>query len=157
RSRGCGRARAISTLAALRHHDDGRRDRRAEPSLLQSFRCIATGARCRTWHGGTDAIAQTHVHPRGGWLHRRRTEIAQRRSAVSRLAGRAEEPHDTVVIGTKPRTCATVSSRQWNAADVILECLALGNGAIPAVQIRHRRPLLHELYEAIAHDSDGNV
>ena len=35
RYRRAGRARALSALAALRHNDDGRRDRRAQPAVLQ--------------------------------------------------------------------------------------------------------------------------
>ncbi len=35
------RARALSALAALRHHDDGRRHRRPQPVVLQFVRCAA--------------------------------------------------------------------------------------------------------------------
>ena len=39
RSRHGKRARAVSTLAPLRHHGDGLCDRRAEPAVLQPLRC----------------------------------------------------------------------------------------------------------------------
>ena len=62
---GAGRARALSALAAVRHHGDGGRDRRAEPAVLQPLRRAAARARRRPRPGRSRAGAEGAVHPRG--------------------------------------------------------------------------------------------
>ncbi len=84
RRRGAARARyrrgrragALSALAALRHHDHGRRHRRLEPVVLQQLRRAAPRARPRPRRGRAHAGAQARVHPRGGGLYRRGAEAA---------------------------------------------------------------------------------
>ena len=58
RSRRRGRARALSALAPLRHHRDGRRDRRAQPAVLERVRRAAADARRRPRPGRPHAGAE---------------------------------------------------------------------------------------------------
>ena len=64
------RARALSALAALRHHGDGRRDRRAEPAVLQPLgraaRWCATSA--SGWSIALPALKQFFIREAAGLI-----------------------------------------------------------------------------------------
>ena len=122
-----GRAGALSALAALRHHDHGRRDRRVEPAVLQPLRRAAAGARRRPRPG------RAHARRSSACSSARRPALpatcrsccAARRFNICRPA--AAGSHSQSVSKSRlwvPAFGDDRSSRQRNAADVILERLA---------------------------------
>ena len=81
------RARALSALAAVRHHDDGRGDRRAQPAVLQRqcTRCGCSRSSASAW--STAAPARAMFIREAAGLDRQAAEAAARRGALAAGAG----------------------------------------------------------------------
>jgi 2-octaprenyl-6-methoxyphenol hydroxylase len=71
------------SLAPLRHHDHGRRHRRAEPPVFQPLRRAAADARRRPWSGRTHAGTEEHFHPRSRGRHGRGAKADAGRGVVN--------------------------------------------------------------------------